>query len=155
MQLRRARGPVVDSLRLATVFLMAVGATSVWAQVIQPPIKPPAVKPQPAPPKPAAEVKLKGPTAIEAQSIEGVPDLEVTARGQVELKRDDITIYSDLLRYNQEFGRVEADGGVRLERLGDRIFGSRLRFDTTNDSGVFEEPTFIFRREQPAHGAAE
>ena len=29
------------------------------------------------------------------------------------LKRDDLTIYSTL-RYNQEFGRVEADGGVRL-----------------------------------------
>ena len=154
MQLRRARGPVLDSLRFATLFLMAAGAASTWAQVIVPPIKPPVVKPQPAPSKPA-EVKLKGPTTIEAQSIEGVPDLEVTARGQVELKREDITIYSEMLRYNQEFGRVEADGGVRLERLGDRFFGSRLRFDTTNDSGVFEEPTFIIGRGQPAHGAAE
>ena len=107
MQLRRARGPVVDSLRFATLFLMAAGATSTWAQVIVPPIKPPVVKPQPAPPKPA-EVKLKGPTTIEAQSIEGVPDLEVTARGQVELKRDDITIYSEMLRYNQEFGWATA-----------------------------------------------
>ncbi|HTN28586.1 MAG TPA: LPS-assembly protein LptD [Burkholderiales bacterium] len=154
MQLRRARGPVVDPIRLATLFLMFASATSSWAQVIVPPIKPPVVKPQPAPPKPA-EVKLKGPTTIEAQSIEGVPDLEVTARGQVELKRDDITIYSDLLRYNQEFGRVEADGGVRLQRGGDRFFGSRLRFDTTNDTGVFEEPTFIIQREQQGHGAAE
>jgi len=154
MLLRRARGPVVDSLRFATLLLVAAGATPSWSQVIVPPIKPPAVKPQPAPAKPA-EVKLKGPTTIEAQSIEGVPDLEVTARGQVELKRDDITVYSELLRYNQEFGRIEADGGVRLERLGDRFYGSRLRFDTTNDNGVFEEPTFSLRREQPAHGAAE
>lgn len=152
MQHHRVRLP---GFRLATLFLIVVGAPA-WAQVIVPPVKPqakpPAVQPQPAKP---AEVKLKGPTTIEAQSIEGVPDLEVTARGQVELKRDDLTIYSDLLRYNQEFGRVEADGGVRLERAGDRFFGSRLRFDTTNDTGVFEEPTFIIRREQTARGGAE
>jgi LPS-assembly protein len=97
----------------------------------------------------------KGPTTIEAEKIEGVSDLEVTARGHAELKRDDLTIFGDLLRYNQEFGRVEADGGVRLERRGDRFFGPRLRYDTTNDTGVFEQPNFIIRRDQTARGSAE
>ena len=137
MQHPRARGPDVEAFRLATLFLMISGAAPAWAQAGAP------------------ATQQKGPTTIEAQSIEGVSELEVTARGQVELKRDDLTIFSDFLRYNQEFGRVEADGGVRLERAGDRIFGSRLRYDTTNDSGVFEEPTFIIRRDQTARGSAE
>lgn len=137
MQHRRARGPAVGATRLATLFLMIFVAPPAWAQAGAP-----------AP-------KQKGPTTIEAQSIEGVSELEVTARGQAELKRDDLSIYADFLRYNQEFGRVEADGGVRLERGGDRFFGPRLRFDTTNDTGVFEEPTFIIRRDQTSRGSAE
>ena len=40
MLLRRARGPVVDSLRFATLLLVAAGATPSWSQVIVPPIEP-------------------------------------------------------------------------------------------------------------------
>ena len=39
------------------------------------------------------------------------------------------TIFADLLKYNREFGRLEADGGVRLQQGGDRFFGPRLRYD--------------------------
>ena len=60
--------------------------------------------------------KAKGPTTIDAESIEGVSELEMTARGKVEFQREDLTIYSEYLRYNQEFGRIEADGGVRMLR---------------------------------------
>ncbi|HEX5611424.1 MAG TPA: LPS-assembly protein LptD [Burkholderiales bacterium] len=154
MQQHRARGPA--ALRFAAFLLSTIVPASAWAQILLPPVKPPPAKtaPAPQPPKPPS-LRMPGPTSIEAQSIEGVPDLEVTARGQVELKRDDLTIYSEFLRYNQEFGRVEADGGVRLERLGDRFFGSRLRYDTTTETGVFEEPSFLLRREQTARGSAE
>ncbi len=137
MQHRRARGPAVHATRLATLFLMMFCATHAWSQAG------------------VATAKHKGPTTIEAQSIESVSELEVTARGQAELKRDDLNVYADFLRYNREFGRVEADGGVRLERGGDRFFGPRLRYDTTNDTGVFEEPTFIIRRDLTSRGSAE
>ncbi|OGA19463.1 MAG: hypothetical protein A3I63_07110 [Betaproteobacteria bacterium RIFCSPLOWO2_02_FULL_66_14] len=99
--------------------------------------------------------KRAGPTTIEALSIEGVSEFEVTARGSVELRRDDISIYSEQLRYNREFGRIEADGGVRIERDGDRFFGPRLSFDLNNDTGFFEQPNFIMRRNQTARGSAE
>jgi len=154
MQQRRARG--LAAFRFAALFLSTIIPASAWAQILLPPVKPPPAKAAPAPqaPRPPS-LRMPGPTTIEAQSIEGVPDLEVTARGRVELKRDDLTIYSEFLRYNQEFGRVEADGGVRFERLGDRFFGSRLRYDTTTETGVFEEPSFLIRRELTARGAAE
>ena len=93
-------------------------------------------------------------TTIDAEQIDGVADLELTARGAVELKRDGTTIFSDFLRYNQEFGRIEADGGVRLELDGDRFFGPRLRFDALDETGVFDEPTYVIQREQTAHGKA-
>ncbi len=98
----------------------------------------------------------KGPTTIDAREIEGIADLEVTARGAAELKRDDLSIFGDFLRYNREFGRVEAEGGVRLQRDGSRFFGPRLRYDTIGDTGVFEEPTYVIRRDlQTARGGAE
>ncbi|MGH9578891.1 MAG: hypothetical protein ACRD3R_15750, partial [Terriglobales bacterium] len=84
MQHRRARGPIVGVIRLATLLLTMMCAAPAWAQIIvppvKPPVKPPETKPQPGKP---AEPKLRGPTTIEAQSIEGVPELEVTARGAV------------------------------------------------------------------------
>ncbi len=123
--------------RIAALSFLLAAAQLAWAQAA-----PPAQQP-------------KGPTTIDAEHIEGVSELEVTARGSAELRRDDIGIFSDFLRYNREFGRVEADGGVRLERGGDRFFGPRLRYDTLNDTGVFEEPTFLFRRNQTAYGKAE
>ena len=123
--------------RLAALLLLLSGVPLAWAQA-----------PAPAP-------KERGPTTIDAESIEGVSELEVTARGRVELKRDDLGVFSDFLRYNQEFGRIEADGGVRLERGPDRFFGPRLRYDSRDDTGVFEEPNFIFRRNQTGRGSAE
>jgi len=94
-------------------------------------------------------------TTIDAERIEGVGDLEVTARGSVELKRDGTTVFSDFLRYNQEFGRIDADGGVRFELEGDRFFGPRLRYDALEETGVFDQPTYVIQREQTARGKAE
>ena len=127
MQHRPAR---FAALLLPLIYLLS-GAQSASAQVLTP---------VPAP-------KPKGPTTIDAQSIEGVSELEVTARGQVELQRDDLTVFGDFLRYNQEFGRIEADGGVRLQRGQDRFFGPRLRYNTRDDTGVFEGSNYSLRGE--------
>ncbi|HUK04411.1 MAG TPA: LPS assembly protein LptD, partial [Burkholderiales bacterium] len=115
--------------------LLATGAPIVWAQA---PAKPPAK---------AAAQKPQEPTTIEADRIEGVSELEVTARGKVEFKREELTVYAEFLRYNQEFGRIEADGGVRLLRGVDRFFGPRLRYNTHDDSGVFEQASYRLQGE--------
>lgn len=126
--------------RLAALLILAFGAPMAGAQA-----------PAPA----AAPAAPKGPTTIDAEKIDGISELEVTARGKVELKRDDINVFSDFLRYNQEFGRIEAEGGVRLERGSDRFFGPRLRYDTLGDTGVFDQPSFILNRDQTARGGGE
>jgi LPS-assembly protein len=129
--------------RFAALLILLAGAQAVCAQA---PAKPPAA---------AAAPREKGPATIDAQSIEGVAELEVTARGRVEFQREDLSVYSEFLRYNQEFGRIEADGGVRVQRGVDRFFGPRLRYNTQSDTGVFEEPTFQMGRGQTARGGAE
>src|ERR1051326_1159289 len=99
--------------------------------------------------------QAQGATTVDAEAIEGVGDLEVTARGNAEIRRDDVTIFGDLLRYNAEFGRVQGEGGVRLQRDGDRFYGPRLQFNTLEDSGTVESPRYLIQREATAHGGAE
>jgi LPS-assembly protein len=94
-------------------------------------------------------------TTIEAEVIEGVSDLEVSARGNAEIRRDDITIFGEQLRYNRELGRAEADGGVRLQRGADRFFGPSLQYNTLDDTGVFESPQYLLERERTARGSAD
>ena len=109
-------------------------------------------------PKPApisAPPREQGPTTIDADQIEGVGGQEVTARGNAELRQDDTVIFGDYLRFNQEFGRIEADGGVRMQQGNDRFSGTRLRYDSRNHTGVLEEPTYLMRGDQPARGNAE
>jgi LPS-assembly protein len=92
---------------------------------------------------------------IEADIIEGVSDLEVSARGNAEIRRDDMTIFGETLRYNRELGIAEGDGGVRLQRGADRFFGPRLYYNTLDDTGVFQSPSYLLERDRTARGSAE
>lgn len=121
--------------RLAAFLVLALGARAAAAQ--------------------AVPARAPGPTVIEAEEIEGVADLEVSARGAAEVRRDDVTVFGERLRYQRELGRIEAEGGVRLERGADRFFGARLRYDTRTDTGELDEPAFVLNREQTVRGRAE
>jgi LPS-assembly protein len=96
-----------------------------------------------------------GATVIDAESIEGVGDIEFTARGNAEIRRDELTIFGDLLRYNAEFGRAQGEGGVRLQRGLDRFFGPRLEYDTLEDAGTVDSPRYLLQRERTARGGAD
>src|ERR687892_147957 len=95
----------------------------------------------------AAQSQDEG-TTVEAEAIDGVADLEVTARGNAEIRHGDMTIFGETLRYNTELGRAEADGGVRMQRGADRFFGPRLYYNTQEDTGEFEHPTYLLQRER-------
>lgn len=103
----------------------------------------------------AVQAQEGAPTTVDAQKIEGVSDLEVTAHGNAEIHRDDLTIFGDYLRYNQEFGRLDAEGGVRLQSGTDRFSGSSLRYQTLDDTGEIDHPNFLLERERPARGTAD
>jgi LPS-assembly protein len=97
----------------------------------------------------------KSPTVIDARRIEAVGDIEVTARGSAEIRKDDLTIFGEELRYNREFGRAQGEGGVRLQRGNDRFYGPRLEYNTLENTGVFENPHFLLQRERDARGSAD
>src|SRR4051812_8817298 len=126
--------------RYAALLALAVAAAPVLAQSGKAP----------------AVVDEKEPTTIDADRIEGVGELDLTARGNAEIKQDDLTIFGDVLRYNREFGRIEGDNGVRLNIGLERFFGPQLRYNLFDDTGTFDQPTFILRGEDsPGRGTAE
>ena len=102
---------------------------------------------------PAAEEQES--TVIDAERIEGVGELEVSARGKAEIRQDDFAIFGEVLRYNREFGRAQGEGGVRMQQGVDRFFGPSLQYNTLDDTGFFESPSFVLQRELPARGQAE
>ena len=104
---------------------------------------------------PAAAQEEKDPVTIDAQSIEGVSDLEVTARGNAEVRRGELSLFGEVLRYNRELGRIEGEGGVRLQQGVDRFFGPRVLYNTLDNTGFFEEPRYELQRHRSAHGGAE
>ena len=95
------------------------------------------------------------PITIDAERIEGVGDLEVTARGDAEIRQADFSLFGDVLRYNREFGRAQAEGGVRMQQGVDRFFGPRMQYNTLDDTGFFESPSFLLQSNQPARGQAD
>jgi LPS-assembly protein len=132
------------ALRCAALALALAVAAHAGAQ---------SAKPDSAPAKrPDPEVDR---TVIEADVIEGVSDLEMSARGNAEIRRDDMTIFGETLRYNRETGRAEGDGGVRLQRGADRFSGPRLYYNLLDDSGTFESPSYLLERDRTARGTAE
>jgi LPS-assembly protein len=103
----------------------------------------------------ARAIAQSDPVTIDAQKIEGVSDLEVSARGAAEIRSGELGVFGEFLRYNREFGELEGDGGVRLQSGVDRFFGPRLQYNTLDDTGVIEQPGFLLQRERPARGSAE
>jgi lipopolysaccharide assembly outer membrane protein LptD (OstA) len=90
--------PLRSKPRLAALCVsLALLSASVWAQTS------PAVAPAQAP-------ATKGPTTIDAERIEGVSGIEVTASGRAEIRRDDMTIFGETLRLNRETGLIQGEG---------------------------------------------
>ena len=79
----------------------------------------------------------------------------MSARGAAEIRRGEVTVFGEFLRYNREFGELEGTGGVRLQSGVDRFFGPTLEYNTLEDTGTIESPGFLLQRERPARGAAE
>src|SRR5436190_13711915 len=92
---------------------------------------------------------------VDAEKIEGVSDLEVSARGAAEIRRGELGVFGDFLRYNREFGQFEGSGGVRLDSGADRFFGPALYYRLLDDTGYIESPRFLIQRERLARGEAE
>lgn len=146
--------PAAERLARAALLSVALAAPPALAQGLLPAQAPGIRVPVPAPAAPVPP-KEKGPTFIDAERIDGVSDLEVSARGKAELKQDETLIFGDELRYNREFERFEAEGGARIEQGTDRFFGPRLRYRATDGTGDFVAPSYLMDRDPPVRGTAD
>src|SRR5689334_15018409 len=82
------------------------------------------------------------PITLDADRIEGVSGKDTTAQGNASLRRGDLSIRADSLRYREQSEDVEAHGNVRFERRGDALSGPSLNYSVKDETGIFEEPEF-------------
>lgn len=84
------------------------------------------------------------PIVIDADRIEGVSGKETTAQGNATLRRGDLSVRADSLKYQEENEDVEASGNVRFESGGNVVTGPNLRYRIPDATGLFEKPEFTF-----------
>ena len=84
------------------------------------------------------------------RSIEGVERPRGHARAAAaEIRRGDISRSSaTCCATTASSAALEGEGGVRLQSGADRFFGPRLQYNTLDDTGVFESPSFLLQRER-------
>lgn len=86
----------------------------------------------------------RAPVVISADRMEGYADKETSASGNVELRQDNVSIHAERLLYLYATDEVQAGGGVRLERDGDRMSGLGLRLRVQDNVGRFERADYEF-----------
>jgi LPS-assembly protein len=107
------------------------------AQGQEPRLRPPA----------AGKLGISGaPVTISADRMEGYANLETSASGNAELRQENVSINADRLLYLYATDEVQASGGVRLARDGDRMNGTGLRLRVHDNIGQFDRADYEFSR---------
>jgi LPS-assembly protein len=86
--------------------------------------------------------KASAPVTLEADQLEGVPGQNTTARGNVTLRKEGLSISADKLKYDEASESVEASGNVRFESKGDVMSGPSLEYRMQDSTGIIEEPEY-------------
>jgi LPS-assembly protein len=98
-------------------------------------------------PPPAGKPGIStAPVTITADRMEGYANQETSASGNAELRQDNVSINADRLLYLYATDEVQASGGVRLARGGDRMNGTGLRLRVHDNIGQFEHADYEFSR---------
>ncbi|MBI5909018.1 MAG: LPS-assembly protein LptD [Betaproteobacteria bacterium] len=104
------------------------------AQGQEPRLRPAAARPAGA----------SAPVTITADRMEGYANKETSASGNAELRQDKVSIHADRLLYLYATDEVQASGGVRLARDGDRMSGTGLRLRVHDNVGQFDQADYEF-----------
>lgn len=105
-------------------------------------------------PAAAPDAKEELPLFLSADRLWGYTDRDLEAAGHVELRRRGAALFADHLHYEEQTQEVQAYGSVRVERLGEVMTGTSLRYRLDQDSGEVEQPGFQLRQFH-ARGKAE
>ena len=79
---------------------------------------------------------------LSAERMAGQAGQEVRLEGQAELRRHDLVLRADTLRYDPASDTAHAQGQVRINRMGDIFEGPALSLQLETRQGHFESPRF-------------
>ena len=94
------------------------------------------------------------PLFIEADSIEGRDEEEITAQGSVVMRKLGQAVFADRLTYRLQEDEIEVEGNVRLEQYGDVVQGPKGMINFALETGFFDTPDF-FLQERHGRGNAD
>ncbi len=95
------------------------------------------------------------PTTLEADTLQGSPDVQTTASGHVDFRQGTKRIEADWLNYHQRSDRANAKGNVKLSSAnGDWFRGPELDITLETLEGFFLNPTYFLAKTQ-AGGTAK
>jgi LPS-assembly protein len=95
-------------------------------------------------PAPDAAQARQRPVVVQARELQAQPEREVTAQGEVELRRADLLVRSDRLRYDTVRDLAQASGRVEVIREGSVIRAPQAELQLQRFEGWFLEPEFEF-----------
>ena len=82
------------------------------------------------------------PSFMEADSIDGDPDSDLTLTGNAQVRRIDSVIKGDRINYRKDTGEVDVQGSARMMRDGTLVIGPSAKFNVDKSSGEIEKPNF-------------
>jgi len=82
------------------------------------------------------------PAFMEADTISGDPDYELTLSGNAQVRRIDGVIKGDEINYRKDTGKVDVRGNARMMRDGTLVTGPNATFNVDRYSGEVEKPNF-------------
>jgi LPS-assembly protein len=82
------------------------------------------------------------PMTVQAETIGGRPERELTLERDVEIVRDQTKVNTDSACFRQVENEVEATGNVRMVRFGDIYTGDKLRLNLDTGQGYVLNPTY-------------
>ncbi|WP_155914123.1 LPS assembly protein LptD [Lysobacter sp. HA18] len=98
--------------------------------------------------------RLKQPTDIEGDTLQGSESADTLVQGNVQLRRGDQFLGTDRLTYNQTSGDYRADGSVRYQDSGMRIVAKSAEGNQESDTHTINDLQYQLMRRR-GNGSAE
>jgi LPS-assembly protein len=87
-------------------------------------------------------------THVNADSIGGRDQVDMTAYGAVHLTRKNLVLDSDQLYWDQVANEVTVEGNVHFEHVNDTIDGTRAKLNLDTWNGEFDKPVYSLQRQR-------
>lgn len=90
---------------------------------------------------------------LEADRLVLQPDAQTVLQGDVRLRKPGLSVRADHLRYDQSRDQIDAQGQVRVQRMGHVFSGPEVQLQLDSFEGEFSRPRFELA--QGGHGDAQ